>query len=62
MPALNIPAGTPAPPLLVVDVEKTLIATEHDPRYGYRHVKRRGVDKFIEQLSNYYEVCPCADC
>jgi hypothetical protein len=54
--ALNIPIGTPAPPLLVVDVEKTLIATEHDPRYGYRHVKRKGVDKFIEQLSNYYEV------
>jgi import inner membrane translocase subunit TIM50 len=54
--ALNIPIGTPAPPLLVVDVERTLIATEHDPRYGYRHVKRKGVDKFIEQLSNYYEV------
>jgi import inner membrane translocase subunit TIM50 len=54
--ALNIPVGTPAPPLLVVDVERTLIATEHDPRFGYRHVKRRGVDKFIEQLSNYYEV------
>jgi hypothetical protein len=53
---LNIPAGTPAPPLLIIDVEQTLIATEHDPRYGYRHVKRRGVDKFIEQLSNYYEV------
>ena len=54
--ALNIPIGTPAPPLLVVDVEKTLIATEHDPRYGYRHVKRKGVDKFIQQLSNYYEI------
>lgn len=54
--ALNIPPGTPPPPLLVVDVEKTLIATEHDPRYGYRHVKRKGVDKFIQQLSNYYEV------
>lgn len=53
---LNIPIGTPAPPLLVIDVERTLIATEHDPRYGYRHVKRKGVDKFIEQLSNYYEV------
>ena len=54
--ALNIPIGTPAPPLLVIDVEKTLIATEHDPRYGYRHVKRKGTDKFIEQLSNYFEV------
>jgi len=54
--ALNIPIGTPAPPLLVIDVERTLIATEHDPRYGYRHVKRKGADKFIEQLSNYFEV------
>mmetsp|Transcript_24482 Transcript_24482/g.36001 ORF Transcript_24482/g.36001 Transcript_24482/m.36001 type:complete len:403 (-) Transcript_24482:85-1293(-) len=53
---LNIPPGTPAPPLLVVDLEKTLIASEHDPRYGWRHVKRPGVDKFIEQLSNYYEI------
>jgi mitochondrial import inner membrane translocase subunit TIM50 len=54
--ALGIPPGTPAPPLLVLDLEKTLIASEHDPRFGWRHVKRPGVDKFIEQLSNYYEI------
>jgi mitochondrial import inner membrane translocase subunit TIM50 len=54
--SLGIPPGTPAPPLLVLDLEKTLIASEHDPRFGWRHVKRPGVEKFIEQLSNYYEI------
>lgn len=53
---LGIPPGTPAPPLLVIDLEKTLIASEHDPRYGWRHVKRPGATQFIEALSNYYEI------
>jgi mitochondrial import inner membrane translocase subunit TIM50 len=52
----NVPPGTPAPPLLVLDVEKTLIASEHDPRYGWRHVKRPGAAKLIAQLSNIYEI------
>jgi mitochondrial import inner membrane translocase subunit TIM50 len=52
----NPPPGTPAPPLLVVDLERTLIGSIHDPHYGWRHVKRPGVDQFIKTLSNYYEV------
>lgn len=52
----NVPPGTPAPPLLVLDLEKTLIASTYDARYGWRHVKRPGLDKFIKQLSRYYEI------
>lgn len=51
-----IPPGQPAPPLLVVDLERTLIASEHDGTHGWRHVKRPGLDKFIKDLSNYYEI------
>ena len=52
----NIPPGSPAPPLLVVDLEKTLIGSEYDMQHGWRHVKRPGLDKFIKDLSNYYEI------
>ena len=36
----NPPPGTPAPPLLVLDLEKTLVGSTYDARYGWRHVKR----------------------
>lgn len=52
----NIPPGTPAPPLLVVDLEKTLIGSVYDAQYGWRHAKRPGMDAFINSLSQYYEI------
>lgn len=52
----NIPPDQPAPPLLVIDLEKTLIGSTYDSRHGWRHVKRPGVDKFIKQMANYFEV------
>ena len=52
----NPPPGTPAPPLLVIDLEKTLIGSEYDARYGWRHVKRPGLDQFLEKISAYYEI------
>ena len=51
-----MPEGAPAPPLLVLDLEKTLIGSIHDAKYGWRHVKRPGFDKFIDRLSQYYEI------
>jgi hypothetical protein len=51
-----VPPGTPVPPLLVLDLEKTAIGSEYDARYGWRHVKRPGLDKFLQQLSPYYEI------
>mmetsp|Transcript_20237 Transcript_20237/g.20347 ORF Transcript_20237/g.20347 Transcript_20237/m.20347 type:complete len:441 (+) Transcript_20237:167-1489(+) len=50
------PPGLPAPPLLVLDLEGTLIGSEHTAKYGWRHVKRPGLDKFLEQLRQYYEI------
>lgn len=52
----NIPPGTPCPPLLIVDLERTLVGSVHDYQYGWRHVKRPGLDKFLKQMSQYYEV------
>lgn len=52
----NIPPGTPCPPTLIVDLERTLVASTHDTKYGWRHVKRPGVDKFLKAMSQYYEV------
>ena len=54
--ALEIPPGTPAPPLLILDLERTLIGSEYDPKHGWRHVKRPGLDRFLAQLAQYYEV------
>lgn len=48
--------GAPCPPLLVIDVEKTLIASVHDSAHGWRHVKRPGVDRFLQSLRQYYEL------
>jgi import inner membrane translocase subunit TIM50 len=52
----GLPPNTPCPPLLVVDLEKTLIGSVYDSRHGWRHVKRPGVDKFITTMSQYYEI------
>lgn len=52
----NPPPGTPAPPLLVLDLERTLIGSVHDTRYGWRHVKRPGLDRFLNSMLQYYEV------
>jgi import inner membrane translocase subunit TIM50 len=40
----------------VLDLEKTLIGSEYDARYGWRHVKRPGLDQFIARLCQYYEI------
>jgi NLI interacting factor-like phosphatase len=52
----NPPAGAPCPPCLILDLEKTLIGSEHSAQYGWRHVKRPGLTQFIEKLSKYYEI------
>lgn len=52
----NPPPGTPAPPLLVLDLEKTLIGSVYDTRFGWRHVKRPGLEKFLNSLAQYYEI------
>lgn len=48
--------GTPPMPLLVLDLERTLIGSVHDTKYGWRHAKRPGVEKLLQALSQYYEI------
>ena len=38
----EVPPGHAPPPLLVLDLEKTLVAAVYDGRHGWRHVKRPG--------------------
>lgn len=53
--------GSPPPPLLVLDLEKTLIAHEYDPKYGWTYTKRPGLDEFITTMSKYYEIAIFSD-
>ena len=59
----EIPEGMPPPPLLVLDLNKTLMSPVHDPKYGWRFVKRPGLNKFLESLSaqGYYEIVIFSD-
>ena len=52
----QVPPGSLAPPLLVLDLEKTLIGSEYDAKYGWRHVKRPGLQKFLDRMSQYFEI------
>ena len=52
----DIPPGAPPPPLLVLDLERTLIGSEYDAKYGWRHVRRPGLQRFLDRVTQYYEV------
>lgn len=46
----------PVPPTLVLDLEKTLVSSTWDRKFGWRHAKRPGVDKFLREMTQYYEI------
>lgn len=52
----NIPPDFPAPPTLVIDLENTLVSSTWDRKFGWRHAKRPGVDKFLATMAQYYEI------
>jgi import inner membrane translocase subunit TIM50 len=52
----NVPKDIPPPPVLVLDLENTLVSSTWDRKYGWRHAKRPGVDKFLHELAQYYEI------
>jgi import inner membrane translocase subunit TIM50 len=52
----NVPHDIPIPPTLVLDLEETLVSSTWDRRYGWRHAKRPGVDKFLHDMAQYYEI------
>jgi len=59
----DYPDGNPPPPLLVLDMGNTLMTSVHDAKYGWRHVKRPGLDKFLTSLSapGYFEIVIFSD-
>jgi len=52
----NVPHDIPVPHTLVLDLENTLVSSTWDRKYGWRHAKRPGVDKFLHELAQYYEI------
>lgn len=52
----NVPQDIPIPPTLVLDLESTLVSSTWDRKYGWRHAKRPGVDKFLHDMAQYYEI------
>ena len=52
----NVPHDIPIPPTLVLDLENTLVSSTWDRKYGWRHAKRPGVDKFLLDMAQYYEI------
>lgn len=52
----NVPHDIPVPPTLVLDLENTLVSSTWDRKYGWRHAKRPGVDKFLYDMAQYYEI------
>lgn len=52
----DMPQDIPVPHTLVLDLEKTLVSSSWDRKYGWRHAKRPGVDKFLRDMAQYYEI------
>ena len=52
----NVPQDMPCPHTLVLDLEQTLVSSSWDRKHGWRHAKRPGVDKFLTEMAQYYEI------
>ena len=52
----NVPQDIPIPHTLVLDLENTLVSSHWDRKHGWRHAKRPGVDKFLLDMAQYYEI------
>jgi hypothetical protein len=48
-------------PVLVINISDVLLHSEYVPDEGYRWVKRKGLEDFIKQMSEVYEVVIFAD-
>jgi mitochondrial import inner membrane translocase subunit TIM50 len=52
----NVPHDIPIPHTLVLDLENTLVSSTWDRKHGWRHAKRPGVDAFLREMAQYYEI------
>eukprot|EP00937_MAST-01D_sp_MAST-1D-sp2_P003876 g3876.t1 len=55
-PPVQLPPDTPQPMTLVVNLEGTLVKSTWDRRYGWRHAKRPGADRFLERMAKNFEL------
>jgi hypothetical protein len=52
----GIPPEIPVPPTLVLDLDGTLVANSWGRKKGWRTAKRPGVDQFLKEMAQYYEI------
>jgi len=52
----NVPQNMEPPHTLVLDLENTLVNSTWDRKHGWRFAKRPGVDKFLSEMAQYYEI------
>lgn len=52
----NVPQDIPVPHTLVLDLEQTLVTATWTRKNGWKYAKRPGVDKFLQELAQYYEI------
>jgi len=52
----NVPQDMTPPHTLVLDLENTLVNSTWDRKHGWRHAKRPGVDRFLAEMAQYYEI------
>lgn len=52
----NVPHDIPPPITLIVDLESTLVSSTWDRKHGWRHAKRPGVDQFLYEMGQHFEL------
>lgn len=60
----DIPDNVPLParkPTLVVNLDDLLVHSMYTPQAGWRIKKRPGADRFIQELSQFYEIVIFSD-
>eukprot|EP00903_Cladosiphon_okamuranus_P012306 g11538.t1 len=58
---LPVPPGALPPPTLVLDLEGTLLGTIYTRKRGWRVAKRPGLDAFLKEMAQLYEVVVFTD-
>ncbi|CAN0264489.1 unnamed protein product, partial [Discosporangium mesarthrocarpum] len=60
-PPPQAPPDIPCPPTLVLDLEGTLVASQYSRKNGWRTAKRPGLDAFLKEMHQLYEIVVFTD-
>lgn len=52
----DLPPGSMGEKTLVINLNKTLISYTYEMGTGFKIIKRKGLERFLLELSNYYEI------